>query len=271
MTVGSWLPIFKTLSIIYLIMGLICFYLNLSVIEYKFEYTDCLRDLEPQQQNIPKILHCKDVIDKNPGSICRCQILVYMNPIPKNVYIYYGMEFYYQNYMPYVNSIDSLQLCGQQLISDDCSSKNNVTLPIVPCGMTANSMFNDTFELKKRILARDQHGKIKRYLYPISIIRKNISWRYMERYQNPIVPANESLEYAFRGTTKPKNWPKPIYELDLDDPTNNGFQNEAFINWMQISPFSSFRKAYGYIDHRVNSSFTSNGLQAGYYLLLINY
>ncbi|KAH7640499.1 hypothetical protein HUG17_7966 [Dermatophagoides farinae] len=253
MTVGSWIPIFKLLSIIYLLM-------------------ECLREFDINSSQQMDIVHCKDVIDKNPGSICRCQIPVYMEQIPKNVYIYYGMEFYYQNYLPYVSSIDSFQLSGQQLTSDDCPIINNHTLPIVPCGMAANSMFNDTFELKKRILARDQYGITKRYLYPISIIRKNISWRFPERYQNPSVPLNETLEYAFRGTMKPKNWPLPIYELDIGDPNNNGFENEAFINWMQISPFSSFRKAYGHIDHhRMNSSFISNGLQAGQYILQINY
>ncbi|XP_027199041.2 cell cycle control protein 50A-like isoform X1 [Dermatophagoides pteronyssinus] len=271
MTVGSWIPIFRLLAIVYMILGLICFYQNMTVTEYKFEYTDCLSEsaIESKKNNT-NILYCKDEIDKNPGHICHCQISVYMSSIPKNVYVYYGLEFYYQNYLPYVDSVDNFQLCGLRLTRGECSSNDNETLPTVPCGMIANSMFNDTFVLEKRILARDESGHTKRYLFPISIIRKNISWKFPERYRNPTVPKNQTLKYVFRNTKKPANWHKPIYELDLEDPTNNGFENEPFINWMQISPFSSLRKAYGYIDHSDNS-FTSTGLQDGYYLLQINY
>ncbi|NXW06459.1 CC50A protein, partial [Fregetta grallaria] len=69
------------------------------------------------------------------------------------------------------------------------------------------------------------------------------------------------------GTTKPVNWPKPVYMLD-SEPDNNGFINEDFIVWMRTAALPTFRKLYRLIERKNNLQPT---LQAGKYSLDIAY
>lgn len=70
------------------------------------------------------------------------------------------------------------------------------------------------------------------------------------------------------GSSKPLHWAKPIYELDLDDPGNNGFLNEDFIVWMRTAAFPTFKKLYRRLK-RVHAF--AEGLPAGNYSLSISY
>lgn len=69
------------------------------------------------------------------------------------------------------------------------------------------------------------------------------------------------------GTTKPVNWPKPVYMLD-SEPDNNGFINEDFIVWMRTAALPTFRKLYRLIERKSSLQPT---LQAGKYSLDITY
>lgn len=77
---------------------------------------------------------------------------------------------------------------------------------------------------------------------------------------------DESL-CSFSGTTKPINWPKPVYELDPNDQANNGFLNQDFLVWMRCAALPNFRKLYG----RITGGAYADGLPAGNYTLEINY
>ena len=67
-------------------------------------------------------------------------------------YVYYGLGNYFQNHRRYVNSWDVSQLRGKRGSflnpSDDCDpirtveTANDTRLPVVPCGLIANSWFN---------------------------------------------------------------------------------------------------------------------------------
>jgi hypothetical protein len=67
---------------------------------------------------------------------------------------------------------------------------------------------------------------------------------------------------------KPKDWPKNIWELDLDDDDNNGLQNEDLIVWMRTAALPNFRKLYRKIP---KADSTTVGLQKGDYCLKIDY
>lgn len=61
------------------------------------------------------------------------------------VYLYYGLNNFYQNHRRYVKSRDDYQLLGR--LSDNPSSdcdpfRINNNKPIAPCGAIANSLFN---------------------------------------------------------------------------------------------------------------------------------
>jgi len=59
-----------------------------------------------------------------------------------------------------------------------------------------------------------------------------------------------------------------IWELDIENPSNNGFENEDLIVWMRTAALPDFRKLYRRIDH---SDTFENGLPKGIYTLLIEY
>lgn len=66
---------------------------------------------------------------------------------------------------------------------------------------------------------------------------------------------------------KPPNWDKPAYELDPQDPSNNGFLNQDFLVWMRAAALPDFRKLY----RRITEGEYENGLPAGNYSLDITY
>lgn len=67
-----------------------------------------------------------------------------------SVFLYYKLTNYYQNHRRYVKSIDSEQLLGHYRSSRDLQNGNckplarddATGLPIYPCGLIANSVFN---------------------------------------------------------------------------------------------------------------------------------
>ena len=73
---------------------------------------------------------------------------------------------------------------------------------------------------------------------------------------------------AFKGTIKPVNWQKAVYELDPDDDSNNGYQNEDLIVWMRTAALPNFRKLYRRVNH--TEQFVE-GLPKGNYTLLVDY
>ena len=71
---------------------------------------------------------------------------------------------------------------------------------------------------------------------------------------------------------KPKDWKKNLWELDTENPENNGLQNEDLIVWMRTAAFPNFRKLYRRIDHNSTDTDKFNeGLKKGNYTLNIEY
>ena len=100
----------------------------------------------------------------------------------------------------------------------------------------------------------------------VNLTFNDIAWKSDRevKFKNP----SGNLKDAFKDYTKPPNWPRPVYELDTENPDNNGFQNQDFIVWMRTAAFSTFRKLYRKIAHTGDFE---NGLPEGEYQLDINY
>ncbi|KAJ8333155.1 hypothetical protein SKAU_G00420510 [Synaphobranchus kaupii] len=180
------------------------------------------------------------------------------------VFFYYGLSNYYQNYRKYGVSRDDGQLSGDtdnfKTPSDSCAPyEYSQKKPIVPCGSIANSFFNDSFRLFQVI-----NGNRKQ----VPFDGKGIAWwtDYNIKFHNP-TKVNGSLQKAFAGTVKPPNWPRPAYELDPQDPANNGFLNQDFLVWMRAAALPDFRKLY----RRITEGDYAKGLPAGNYTLDITY
>ncbi|XP_020926978.1 cell cycle control protein 50C-like [Sus scrofa] len=179
-----------------------------------------------------------------------------------NVYMYYKLYGFYQNLYRYILSRSNSQLVGTDIKDvTNCSPFKNSPngTPIAPCGAIANSIFNDTI-----ILSYNLNSSIH---IKVPMLRSGITW-WTDKYVKFQNPSSHNLSSAFAGTTKPPYWPKPAYELDEEDPGNNGFINDDFIVWMRTAAFPTFKKLYRRL-HRVQH-FTE-GLPAGSYSFNITY
>uniref|UniRef100_A0A8C7BHR8 Cell cycle control protein n=1 Tax=Neovison vison TaxID=452646 RepID=A0A8C7BHR8_NEOVI len=175
--------------------------------------------------------------------------------IEGNVYMYYKLYGFYQNLYRYILSRSNSQLMGTDLKV----SKSHDGTPIAPCGAIANSIFNDTI-----ILSYNLNSSIP---IEVPMLRSGITW-WTDKYVKFQNPRSKNLSIAFAGTTKPPSWAKPVYELDKEDPENNGFLNDDFIVWMRAAAFPTFKKLY----RRLNRiQYFTEGLPAGNYSFNITY
>lgn len=102
----------------------------------------------------------------------------------------------------------------------------------------------------------------------VPLLRTGIAWASDRniKFRNP---EGDNLRELFKGFAKPKAWKKHVYELDEENPENNGFQNEDLIVWMRTAALPTFRKLYRRIDH--SQVGYTDGLRRGNYELLVNY
>lgn len=99
----------------------------------------------------------------------------------------------------------------------------------------------------------------------LDLLSKDIT----SKFKNPTpLPNDQNLCDTFnRRSVKPRRWKKSPCELDLEDPTNNGFENVDFQIWMQPAAFSTFRKLYRKLVRE--GPYYANGLKKGLYKLII--
>ncbi|KAG9511228.1 Cell cycle control protein 50A, partial [Fragariocoptes setiger] len=259
LTAGTVLPTFFLIGVAFLPIGIGLLMSSTSVHEIVLDYTNC-------KSAANSSITCAQA--QLQSQTCTCRLTLELTQdFRKNVYVYYGLTNFYQNHRRYVKSRDDNQLLGNPLsVSSECypfdfdtDPGDGKRKPVAPCGAIANSIFNDTFELK---FDGNQ---------PVTISKYGIAWSSDKtiRFQNP--SSHENLAKAFEGTVKPPNWPKPVYELD-DDSRNNGFQNEGLMVWMRTAALPTFRKLYGIIGNdQVKKDTGKDLLPRGNYTLEIDY
>ncbi|XP_010840248.1 PREDICTED: cell cycle control protein 50C [Bison bison bison] len=252
LTASEILSGFFAIGLFCLGMGIILLLSAKSIKEVEINYTE-------------KCATCAKLREEatNFDKECNCSISFYLpQKMEGNVYLYYKLYGFYQNLYRYILSRSNIQLVGAD-VKDvrNCAPfrTSDNGLPIAPCGAIANSMFNDTIVLWYNFNS-STHIRVP-------MVRTETAW-WTDKYVKFQNPAFQNLSSAFAGTAKPPNWPKPVYELDENDPGNNGFINDDFIVWMRTAAFPNFKKLYRRL-HRIGN-FTE-GLPAGSYSFIINY
>ncbi|XP_052895517.1 cell cycle control protein 50A-like [Anopheles moucheti] len=202
------------------------------------------------------------MIDRNQSDTCQCVVnFTLEQQFPKDVFFYYMLENFYQNHRMFVISRDDGQLRGNvdKTPSPRCHPfdyvhRDNLTLPIAPCGLIANAIFNDTFELYQQQT-------------PVPLIGGASVWPHERRlkFRNP--PGD--LRQALANFSRPPSWSRELWELDEQNPDNNGFQNEDLINWMRPAALPTFRKQHRRVDHSIPPF--EDGIPGGSYTLHIRY
>ncbi|KAM3165596.1 Cell division control protein 50 [Lachancea thermotolerans] len=162
---------------------------------------------------------------------CQLQFEVPVN-LKKSIYIYYRLTNFFQNHRKYVQSFDIDQLKGKAVdedsLNDDCNPlKSEGDKVIYPCGLIANSLFNDTFAgVLKGVNDTDTD-------YQLS--NKNIAWHAdRKRYKKTTYNASDIVP--------PPNWAKAFPSGYTDDNIPDLSQWEELQVWMRTAGLPKFYK-----------------------------
>lgn len=158
------------------------------------------------------------------------------------VLFYYRLTNFYQNHRRYAKSFNTDQLLGKAVPAStihgsDCTPLTTVTdggveKPYYPCGLAANSVFNDTFS--SPVLLDVPGDNVDNQTYVMQD-KTDISWSTDKKLYGPssynwsevAVPPNWKLRY-------PNNY-SDEYHPDLVD-------DEAFQVWMRLAGLPTFSK-----------------------------
>ncbi|KAK5792357.1 putative ALA-interacting subunit 2 [Gossypium arboreum] len=210
---------FLFIGFIFIPVGLVTLRASHSVVEIVERYDiGCV----PEPFRIDKVSYIQD--DSIPKN-CSLSFKVpkYMKA---PIYIYYQLENYYQNHRRYVKSRSDKQLLHGQNehgISSCQPVEVNNDRPIIPCGLIAWSLFNDTFTFIRN------RAELK-------VNRKNIAWK-------------SDREHKFGKNVYPFNFQNgTLIGGGKLNPTIPLSDQEDLIVWMRTSALPSFRKLYGRIE-----------------------
>jgi len=164
----------------------------------------------------------------NESQTCHISVPIQQD-IAGPVVVYYSLSPFYQNFADYFQSISWKELVGQDVSPRNAkylkacrAPENRLTdegYRISPCGMQANSMFNDSFEIDGMVSGQD------------------IAWESdMRRFNNPKgYPAPNTTLWLY------ERYPSIISESE-------GVKNPHFAIWVRPDAYSEVRKPYGHID-----------------------
>jgi hypothetical protein len=160
------------------------------------------------------------------------------------VLFYYHLTNFYQNHRRYVDSFDTEQLKGKvrdysAIHSGDCDplyGDQDIEKPYYPCGLIANSMFNDTYNSPVLLNPEgDSTGKNQTYKMANN---SDIAW-------NSDKDLYGESEYTVDQVLPPPNWAKRYPENYTDEyPLPDLKHWEGFQVWMRTAGLPTFSKLY---------------------------
>ncbi|KAL7275062.1 alkylphosphocholine resistance protein lem3 [Rhizina undulata] len=278
LTPTTVLPLFFAVGIIFAPIGGLLLWASTQVQELVIDYTDCLTATD-RLTEIPSskvrtsfstTLDAKDapkwMIAANDSSpienqkVCTVEFTL-PNDLQAPVLLYYRLTNFYQNHRRYVKSLDEAQLQGtartlnQLNKADDCSPlvRNDEGKPYYPCGLIANSLFNDTFT-SPTLLNVPGGSTQKNETYVMT--NKGISWTSdKERFGK--------TKYNPEDVAPPPNWHLQYPDGYTAENMPNLKEWEEFQVWMRVAGLPTFSKLA-----RRNDNET---MKAGTYQLDITY
>ncbi|KAK5816769.1 ligand-effect modulator 3 family [Linnemannia elongata] len=262
LTAKSVLPTFFILGILFAPLGGLLLWRNGQVTEMSFEYTDCTDALTWTEVPDVNFVHSSVVgltkptymisnasqtVDPAPGSpaepyvygVQRCTVnLTIPADFPPPVMMYYKLTNFFQNHRKYTKSLDYKQLNGVPASVAELNSRKgcNITseVPIYPCGLIANSMFNDTIY---GLTARDSTPPVTDYIFKANKIASPADKGKYAKYGYPDLSAIDP----------PPNWRRryPNEKYSAAFPPPDISTDEHFQVWMRTAGWSTFLKTYG--------------------------
>eukprot|EP00536_Pseudo-nitzschia_multiseries_P008386 jgi/Psemu1/319374/estExt_fgenesh1_pm.C_2110011 len=276
-TINAWHPI---LDPIWVIIA----YFILAAILIPFGYY-----LEAESENIVEL---KQVYDAGSGTTAACPsigknynanedcTLTFQVPqdMEPPVLVYYELTNFHQNYRKYTTSRDDYQLTGkvgdQSPVDEaNCDPINKLgNTQINPCGLIANTFFNDKFTLNEG--AVDDLGNA------LTMREDGIAWqsdlehrfKMPDGYQHELCPEGQCDSSCCQNLgfscTEPAIHPRDglcyAYDYPEADTTQYLYQtypsiisplehvrNEHFVVWMRVAATPNFKKLYGYFEQTI--------------------
>ena len=243
--------------------------------DLRIDYTDCVRDAPKDKLGpLPESLISAHFSANNPlvnpyqasWRVTKRNITYHHNPVESDVCtvefripedlkptvsFYYYLENFYQNHRRYVSSFNAKQLLGDPVdggtingstcdpLAHDLDPTGKI---IYPCGLVANSMFNDTFSspvlqnvpvTKRQEDGEETNGRIY-------AMRNNsgIAWPGLRDLYG-------KTRYDYDQIVPPPNWRRHWpdgYNKTMPPPELQDW--EAFQNWMMLAAAPNFYKLY---------------------------
>lgn len=253
LTPRTVLPTLFIIAVIFAPIGAVLLLASNSVSQITLDYTECdkagtspspLKHFDYQLKSSNADLKHADPTWTFDAATKTCTVQFELPAeIGKPVFIYYKLTNFYQNHRRYVRSLDSDQLLGKARSASDLDNGDCKPLgaeggkAIYPCGLIANSLFNDT--IGNPILLNVPGGNVNdNQTYAFS--SKNIAWPgEKNKYTD-----NPKLDWT--QVLPPPNWREryPQYNNTPDGHPNLA-SDEHFQNWMRTAGLPTFTKLYG--------------------------
>ncbi|KAK7243759.1 hypothetical protein RIF29_38570 [Crotalaria pallida] len=211
---------FLLVSVVFVPIGVVSLMASRKVVEIVHRYeSECVPG------NVDKVAYIQSPADKT----CHLTLTVHKH-MKSPIYVYYQLDNFYQNHRRYVKSRSDEQLRdrNKESSTSTCKPEDSVDgKPIVPCGLIAWSLFNDTYSFSRN----------KKNL---TVNKKGISWK-------------SDREHKFGKDVFPKNFQNSSIRggarLDKSIPLSD---QEDLIVWMRTAALPTFRKLYGKIEVDLN-------------------
>ncbi|KAL4928224.1 CDC50/LEM3 family protein [Aspergillus undulatus] len=249
LTPKSVLPFFFVVGVIFAPIGGLLLWASSTVSELVIDYSDC-KKLEINKTNPDPIPDDKfkytfkssydrpswQHIQYDNGTDV-CQLLFDIpDPIGPPVFMYYRLTNFYQNHRRYVKSLDMDQLKGKAVKNATINGGQCDPLKLdengkayYPCGLIANSMFNDTITSPVLVNAR---GEEEGQTY--NMTNKGIAWDSDKELI-------KKTEYQQGEVVPPPNW-QERYGKNYTNGIPDLHEDEEFMVWMRTAALPTFSK-----------------------------
>ncbi|KAJ7756781.1 cell cycle control protein [Mycena maculata] len=215
-----------------------------SKYNYNLRSADSKKPVTPPSYAFLDNTNNPNVTDVSNKKQCIIQFDIPADISPSVLY-YYKLTNFFQNHRRYVKSLDSDQLKGTgvsntSLQGGDCAPLATLNgKAIYPCGLIANSIFNDT--LSNPVLQNPgSNDTTTEYVFSDT----GIAWPgEAKKYSSDPVASGAYASYDL--ITPPPNWALRYPEYNSTLPPPNLKTDERFQNWMRTAGLPTFTKLYG--------------------------
>ncbi|KZF20716.1 Lem3/Cdc50 [Xylona heveae TC161] len=264
LTPKTVLPLFFAVGIIFAPIGGLLIWASSQVQEVVLDYSDCwpkapmgnFSTMEPDLYSYsfksspnstsiskPQWKRDQTLVHYGPGAevdttVCSVRFDL-PDPIGPPVFLYYRLTNFYQNHRRYVASLDDNQLKGDAVSNSTIKGGSCNPLRLAdngkayyPCGLIANSLFNDTFA--SPVLLNTRKSSADNETYPMT--NKNIAWASDKDLYG-------KTKYTPDQVMPPRNWalryPNGYTE---EQPPPDLSEDEGFQVWMRTAGLPTFSK-----------------------------